>query len=262
MVAGLPATKRQSRRFLVLQAYFDDSKRDGLVLVYCGYVARAGAWERFADEWEALCNTPPVRNPFKMSQAMRRNAQVRAKAEQHYRIIEKYVDLAVCCAVPIEPLARVVAELGINPAMENPFFLAWRIVLTALVYESGITEPIDVFYDEQTEKVHVLAALDRFMSKATTRVRRIIRNYPTFRRDTEFNPLQAADLLAWCVRKQFEEKGSIILDDNPFPWPMHRDIPMLRSTMEEDGMRKAFANDLARAKEISVGFKARGVRWV
>jgi hypothetical protein len=59
--SGLPKALRDHGRLMVLQAWFDESGKDGQTPVYllAGYVADKETWKNFADEWQAELGREP-----------------------------------------------------------------------------------------------------------------------------------------------------------------------------------------------------------
>jgi hypothetical protein len=53
-VSGLPKSVRDRQQLLALQAFIDDSRSEGAILVLSGYIADAASWAKFSDEWQEL----------------------------------------------------------------------------------------------------------------------------------------------------------------------------------------------------------------
>ncbi|MCR9062019.1 MAG: DUF3800 domain-containing protein, partial [Rhodobacteraceae bacterium] len=49
----------------------------------------------------------------------------------------------------------------------------------------------------------------------------------TFENDKEFPPLQAADLIAWWLRRHWLEHGSVTGGFPELPWSLTRQLPMM-----------------------------------
>jgi hypothetical protein len=72
----------------------------------------------------------------------------------------------------------------------------------------GIDEPVDFIFDEQHGQSDLVQqAYSRFIETAQPEVRKLLGNRPIHRSDMDFLPIQAADLLAWNVRRSFYEKA-------------------------------------------------------
>lgn len=76
----------------------------------------------------------------------------------------------------------------------------------------GITEPIDFIFDKHGSQAQVEAGYRRMVQDAPTFLPEL-GNPPRFKNDTKFLPFQAADLLAWHVRKHWLKYGTIV--ENP-----------------------------------------------
>jgi hypothetical protein len=79
-------------------------------------------------------------NAFKMSAIG--HAQME-RAMFHYRAIERAQLYGIGCAVPINPLRKVVDELRLESALANPYYLAWRAVITLVLEGAKILGFID-----------------------------------------------------------------------------------------------------------------------
>jgi hypothetical protein len=119
------------------------------------------------------------------------------RAKAHYRIIQEHAFASICIAVPLRPIAQAVDDFGLPPWMKNPYYLAWKGILSVYMgynKKVGLNTPIDFIFDDQTEKKKVLAAWDTLYQNTPQRYKRFIPNMPTFRSDDDFLPLQAATL--------------------------------------------------------------------
>lgn len=258
LVSGLPSRKRYSRLALMLQAYFDDSTERGNALIFAGYLASVDTWLRFSDDWDELLTMRCPKRPFKMSET----CPTSERAMFHYRAIERAGLVAIGCAIPIVPLAKVVTELGLNSALNDPYYLAWRAVITLSLLGSkmlGSRDPIEFIFDDQTEKINIIKAWDYFYGGAPRGVRKRIRGIPSFKRDEDVVALQAADMLAWWARKQY-----VVDPDNmetlfPHDWTNGKNPPILFADMPEENIRVQLRKDaeIARRRASEIRLRAR-----
>jgi len=190
---------------VMLQAFFDGSTADGEVLVFAGWIGRTDTWLDFNDPWQSLLDEDGGR-PFKMKRAAK-TANGMRRARRHFELIDKRPIAGAGIAVPIGDLSDVVDELGLPDALKNPFYFAWRTMLTLCFSTDhlNLREPVDFVFDDQTERVRIEKAWDYYYSTIPRRVRKLIMSRPTFRRDDDVLPLQAADLLAWWGRHRYVE---------------------------------------------------------
>jgi hypothetical protein len=213
-----------------MQAYLDDSMADGEVLIIAGYLAPFGQWERFSTDWQELLDMRPPWPIFKMKEIAASNDSTRReRAGWHYRIVERYVTAFVACAVEIAPLCRALAELDMSHTLlSNPYVLAIRAITdltTQYQHELGIHEPVEFIFDERGEKKHVRAGWEVYEQTIAPHLKARLVGEPRFEKDTEFLPLQAADLIAWHVRQHWLAHKSITTADIDVSWPQKRDIP-------------------------------------
>jgi hypothetical protein len=90
LVSGLPSSERTKRRMMALQAYFDDSKEAGRVVVLAGLIAPAEQWAAFSDEWKGMLTLRRNWLYFKMSEwVYSEDEEVWEKIKFPYRIIER-----------------------------------------------------------------------------------------------------------------------------------------------------------------------------
>jgi len=236
---------------MVLQICVDDSSQDGESLILAGYIASVENWASFSTEWAGLLTVRPPWDRLKMSELMADGpgSEKGQRIEWHYRIIEKYAHSSICLAIPRRPLSRAVRDLQLPTAFGNPYYLAWRALISVSLHwqhKSGNHEPIDFIFDEQSEAGLLSDAWEGFRDNMPEEFRRLVKNRPIFRDDEDFLPLQAADMLAWWMRRRFAARKTIMGHDFPFPWGQQRDgLEMLLAEINERGIRKQLKRDKA-----------------
>ncbi|MDB5462692.1 MAG: hypothetical protein JWP23_1081 [Phenylobacterium sp.] len=242
LVCGLPSRERWARQIVVLQAYIDDSRsRDGTIIL-AGYIANVQQWLAFTDEWDELLTMAPKMDAFKMSGLMLGGGdQSFERAMFHYRVIERHVQASVSCVLDVPAYKAAVAALELPEPLDNPYYWVWLGLMDCCIHfqeTMKIREPIDFIFDEQSEGD---IALDTFWPQYAESLRankpHLVGERPIFRNDMKFKPLQAADLLAWWMRKNYED-GRFHTDGSPFPWPLERDLPRLQIEIGETAIRK------------------------
>jgi hypothetical protein len=201
LVSGLPSTKRYSRLICMLQTHFDGSTEDGQVLVVAGYVATVSRWLEFDDKWQELLDKDGGK-PFKMVRAAK-TAKGMRRARAHFEIVDEYALAGVGCVIPIEPVNRIARELNLPKSFGNPYFVAWRALVSICFIHLKIAEPIEFIFDDQTERDEVLRSWDEYIRSAPLSIRKKMMGPPSFKRDDLVLPLQSADLMAWWGRKRF-----------------------------------------------------------
>ena len=225
---------------MALQAYIDDSKEVGEALVLAGYIAKRERWKSLSDEWEDLLKLAWMPH-FKMSEVASRESQEAMElVSAFYRIIEKHVEAAISCVIPVRRLHSVVAELALPPILENPYFLAFKAIVNMTAQHQtrmGLHEPIDFIFDEQSEKNKVLSAWAGYVNNVPKDVQELTGVEPRFESDTKSLQLQAADLFAWWIRKLWLTHGTTLMGGKVgFPWEVKRTIPWLATEFDERGL--------------------------
>ena len=151
---------------MALQAYIDDSMAADAVLVLAGYVATAEQWARFSDEWQERLDIRPSWPYFKMSEVGgSHDAERWERAGWFYRVIEDHAQAFLAVVVEIEPLRRIIRELGLPDLLENPYVLAYRAMIDLTAqhqHNLGITEPIDFIFDQHGQAEEVRKGFEVF----------------------------------------------------------------------------------------------------
>jgi uncharacterized protein DUF3800 len=211
LVSGLPRAKREARRFLVLQFWLDDSGKEKLpIFVLAGYAASVEEWSAFADDWQALLDKEPKLDYIKAYEAFGFRKQFKGWSEFHRdRRLMEFV-----------PLIRKYSNRGLaftighnhfsdknDPVwgFKQPYMFAYITALSGLLkfaQDNPAKEKIEVIFDNgvvhRRQAKAAYKELFRRLPKDATDL--LDRDEPRFEDDKKFNPLQAADLLAHCVR--------------------------------------------------------------
>lgn len=225
--SGIAPLRVRGRHFVALQAFIDDSVTSGKVLVLAGYIASVDEWTSFSAEWQERLDMLPRWKSFKMASVAQSNDTARLeRAGWFYRVIEDHARVFVAIAVEIEPLERIVCSLNLPSKYKNPYFLAFRAIVDFTAqyqHEMGLTEPIDFYFDDRSEKESVRKGFELFKASRSDDIKKLIGHEPRFEDDEEFLPLQAGDLLAWHVRKLWLQTGNIA-GEQPIEvsWPSNR----------------------------------------
>lgn len=216
-VVGLPPPLADRRLLAVIwQAYFDESERDGS-FGFGGYLATAEAWAKFAREWNELL--PRFGRINRNGQYYFHMAEVEAKRTQEgidrtlpfYRVIERHVRCGFFVSLKSDVLNKIVENTiihhnGLRGTLElskvsrscYSFLLLSMLDSMANLMKSeiGPDNKVDLIFDDNSNKGHILSAWDEF-SHLRPELAAFFGATPRFEDDTEFLPLQAADLLAY-----------------------------------------------------------------
>ena len=223
-----------------IQAFIDDSLEKDEVLILAGYIASADAWAKFSQEWQERLDMSPRWASFKMNSIGASRDEARwERAGWFYRVIEDHALNFVAIAVKIGPLRDVVRKLGLPEYLENPYILGFRALIDFTIqfqHELGITEPIDFIFDERGEKNSVRNGFEVFKQTCRVDLKSRIGREPRFEKDEDFLPLQAADLLAWHVRRHWLRNRSITTEPLTVSWAPTKDLPGYRFELDREGI--------------------------
>lgn len=204
-----------------VQAFVDDSggKGHSRHFVLAGLVSDSERWALFSQDWRQCLAEAPQIPLFKMREAAsctgafhgfteeQRNARLRSLAQ----IINRHVEFVIWTMIDLEAHAKTWAALP-KPKSEVYFWPFHTLIMGVcfdLWEECRWREPFEIIFDEQLifgERARKWYPL----VKEVVRLKypeefKILPVEPVFRRDDEFLAIQAADLWAWCLRKNTDD---------------------------------------------------------
>jgi hypothetical protein len=221
MLCGYPTALLDRKTIAMIaidrfEAYADESEQvdtEQSPYLIAAYVLPASQWLGFADEWHDCCvNRQPKIKFFHAIEAEGlygeflgvapefRNAKVRDLAA----IIRKRHLMNIQCWVSRRDYQSIVAG-NVPPELDDPYYLLWE-KLTGLMVMTGIhfgsSSPVDFIFDEKKHmEQRVLDAYFQIVKYAKPPVSELLGNTPRFESDERVIPLQAADMLAWNLRR-------------------------------------------------------------
>lgn len=217
LVSGYPRRLWSSKTLVMLRAFIDDSEGASAhrPLVLAAYVHSSEEWIRFSDAWDAALHAEPRIEYFKMVEAQnlrdqfkgwshkKRNRKLYALAE----VISEFGPLSIDCVVNAKRQKEILkpyAPYGLSsPYFPLTFALACGVARACHAYGSGLS--IDFVFDKQDNvSKHVLLFWDYIVGQQPKEWGKLINPSPIFRDDKEVKPLQAADMLAWHTRREYE----------------------------------------------------------
>jgi Protein of unknown function (DUF3800) len=204
----------------MLQVYVDDSASDDgdQRLLLAGYINTADKWIRFSDAWqEELDHSPRIRY-LKMAEANNLGGEFRGwkpedrdeKLKGLARVIRHFAPASIHSSISrreFKTIVSPVAPYGFN----RPYFYCFQAIIVPLansMLEFGLPKvPVDFIFDEQEEVGEEARFFYRIIRDSQpAAVRSILSRDPIFRDDKQVLPLQAADMLAWHVRRNHISK--------------------------------------------------------
>jgi hypothetical protein len=207
-----------------VQAFVDDSggKGQSKHFVLVGLVSNSERWARFSQEWRYCLDQPPRIAVFKMREAAsctgafhrfteeQRDARLRALAQ----IINRYAEFAIWTMIDLEAHVQTWAKL--TKPMSEVYFWPFQTLILGTCFdlweECHWRERFEIIFDEQLifgERARSWYPLVReIMRIKHPEEFAILPVDPLFRKDDEFPPIQAADLWAWCLRKNTDDPAA------------------------------------------------------
>lgn len=200
-----------------LQAYTDDSASDvgDQRLFMAGYLNTAENWALFVEAWGEELRAPPkidylhmveannLRGQFKGWSVADRDEKLRGMA----RVIRHFRPISYEFSVPRREFYSLVKPVSPRGLGLPHFTVAFTVVSSVARYiaSHGVKLPIDFIFDEQDGVSDDINLFFSYMKRDIPReARKLINGTPVFRDDRQEVPLQAADMLAWHVRREHE----------------------------------------------------------
>jgi hypothetical protein len=218
-------------------------------MVLAGYIQTTANWMWFSDAWSEELRSAPAISYFKMKEAFGLNGefggwnrQVRdQKVENLARIIRHFNLIPMHSSVSrklVDEIIRPVAPYGLGGAYFHCFEAIMIPIGIQQSKQKGIQQlPIEFIFDEQEgegEQAKQIYQVIRMLQPRS--VRKVLSKEPVFRNDKEVVPLQAADMLAWHIRRAFEE-GKTSPDVVP-DFLMSREVSHMAADIDEAYLRR------------------------
>jgi hypothetical protein len=232
---GLPSRIRYKRSFVILhEAWIDDSGTAGNgVYALCGYVLPAEEWKAFTDNWDTVLCEPPAIDFLKMKHAAKGFTKIKGnkvrwkthdrdlKLRKLVSVLRGYDVLALESCLTHAEYARCIKG-RLPQEYDNPYFFCfYDLIIGALQYQRRRHKDWEVHFvfDEQGKLGNNTKLwYGKLKSLFSKSLQSMMGPPPDFRNDEKFNPLQAADALAWTTRRVIEN------ETKPKPYPIPLDI--------------------------------------
>ncbi|MGB0063333.1 MAG: DUF3800 domain-containing protein [Terracidiphilus sp.] len=223
----------------MLKFFVDDSgsdaSRDGLFVLH-GYIMEGPRWEDFADRWDAQLKRPdffPISycrmadaeagtGPFSGIDSVFRKRKVKDLAG----VIHECHPSAIGCKMTWKNYNEIVKG-KVDSRLDNPYAILFFQVMRGVTEfqlkinneipdevkaqfkrEHGIEiaiKPVDFVFDDQGPAgLQCLQWWGALKARVPEPHLTVIGNTPQFKDDREVVPLQAADMLAWHIRREYE----------------------------------------------------------
>jgi hypothetical protein len=268
------------RLFMVLQAFIDESYEQDGFFVLAGYVSTVERWADFSVQWtEALKSGVRDKNGdfhFKMRD-MASPSERLERVSIFHNIIQTHVLMSMSLIIRKDDLERAAARISAfhlgKPvkiawrADLEPYYVAFHLLMMNFHHYRlaqpdilGDAEPVDFYFDEHSQKKKILASWDEYVAWQSPEHQAIYGSTPQFRPDNQFLPLQAADFLAWWVRKWAMQENTVNIEGGQYSGfvPSNMKIPNLKIAYDEDVLVEFLSRTLEREHGVLLEVKDRG----
>ena len=222
---------------MLLKCYADDSGNsrqneapDGGVFVVAGYLMSEERWEDFADHWEQqLKRDFPISYCHMIDAENGKGEFIGIREEfRERKILDLALVIRVCNPVPINVQMKwsdyeSTVPGNVPEVMNSPYAILFYQLMRAVCdlqidsnhYKNFGHLPVEWVFD--SDAPHAFRCLKWYgdlAARAPEPYRTMMANTPVFRDDKTLAPLQAADMLAWHIRReiQFPTEERKILD--------------------------------------------------
>ncbi len=224
----------------MLKAYADDSGSDGSGAPYflAGFLMGSEHWAEFSDAWKVQLDRSPQIDYFRMFEAHNGSGQF-AKREFFQRevrerkvrdlleVIESCGPFGIFSTVDWREF-RSSHKPFVSGAATNPYhcLVPWLLdsVMAWQQFNEAFPAPVDFIFDEQGEKLAhtVRSVYPQVKACVSESVAEMMGGLPEMKDDRKCLPLQAADMLAWNLRRHYDPRR----EDDRWEWLYARLKPL------------------------------------
>ncbi|MCL4710686.1 MAG: DUF3800 domain-containing protein [Pseudorhodoplanes sp.] len=201
-----------------LYAYIDDSASHvgDQRLFMAGYLNRAEQWALFSEAWDEELRAAPAIEYLKMAEAQNLRDQFTGwtpggrdeKLRGLARVIRHFQPFSFEFSVSRAQYSSIVKPASPRGLGNAHFVCCFGMVSSLARYAdgAGVRMPIKFIFDQQDGvSTDIGLFFDRMTQSLPKSARKLISGSPTFEDDKLVLPLQAADMLAWHVRREHED---------------------------------------------------------
>lgn len=214
---------------MTAQLFVDDSggKGHSKHFVLAGLVSDSERWAKFCTEWNHCLAESPRISIFKMRDAASLSGEFRHFTEPQRddrlrrlaRIINRHVEFAIWTAIDLDDHEKTWAR--VTKPQSEPYFWCFHTIILGTCFDLWETcnwrERFEAIFDEQLifgERARRWFPLvSEIMQLAHPEESSLLPNELIFRKDDEFPQIQAADLWAWCLRRNSDNP-----EERAFEW--------------------------------------------
>lgn len=215
LVCGFPEALAREKILAMLRLYIDDSGKEDQspVQVLAGYVATAEQWAMFSNDWKTILDEAGIEE-FKMNDAWRLSREYQPKG---HLARDSIIVKAICC---IRKHARAAVGTSIRfdhfyncfdpigdrqDPIGRPYYMGFFSVLSMVygICHKARQKDIEIIFDKQggESEAYILSNFYEFKKIIEKQFPGLSLHTPMFQDSRAVLPLQAADLLAWLLRR-------------------------------------------------------------
>lgn len=225
IVSGYPSRYWPYKQLVALQAYVDDSASEigDKRLFLAGYVNSATEWIAFSNAWDAVLRAKPSIGYLRMVEAQNLRGEFAgwskpdrdAKLLSLAGVIEQFRFWFVAISVSRRDYGEIVTPAAPYP-LKSPYSgCFWGIIHMLAQYHDSLgledIPPVDFIFDEQGGLGNSAALFFEWLKEdQSPKIKSLIGSTPIFRDDKKVVALQAADMLAWHLRRDHERNGAAL----------------------------------------------------
>jgi len=190
----------------------DSGSGDPPVFLLPGFVARGEQWLEFSERWDEALKGPPKLNYFKMSEAAALEGQFKGctKEERDARLSRLVGIIKDISSEVYHRDYEEVIEDKISKEVDFPYWLMYHSIME-IVYRweihNGLDEKVNFIFDEQFKQSDIVqTSWSTYYDQSPPEFKKLFGERPTHKKDIDIYPLQAADMLAWHIRRTYYEQ--------------------------------------------------------
>ena len=246
LTSGYSTEIRARKPLVMLQAYVDDSasEQGDRRLFLAGYINAADRWIRFSDLWAEVLRDRPAIGYLKMSEASGFGGEFKGwdrsdrdeKIKQLARVVRHFEPRSIHASISRAQFDAIVTPVAPH-GFATPYSLCFQALMLPLAIQQAkerVKVPIDFIFDEQ-EGLGTQAAFfyTKIREQQPKHIRDVMCASPIFRDEKQMLPLQAADMLAWHIRRRHEADQKLF----QVPDLLSHDGLHMTIDMEEENLR-------------------------
>lgn len=219
LVCGYERRLWNQKLLVMLQAFVDDSASDTgdeRYFLAC-YINTAERWMEFSTAWAAALKAPPsidychmveaqnLRGQFKGWEPEARNRKIVSLSE----VIRQHSPWSAEASLSRRDCKKIMVPAA-PYGLSQPFFLCFHLIIDAVARfhrREGIRIPVDFVFDEQGGMGAGAVLFYEMIKEEHPDLKDLLGSTPVFRDDKAILPLQAADMLAWHLRREAQFPG-------------------------------------------------------